>query len=402
MIWLPGTRRQRRRPTRVAGDSGSHRDKLGRDLGGKRPPRSYGVLAMYISTLAAVGGILWATPRPKQGAVPVTAPAYAKQNGPGLGRWLASTRVSLASAEAWLRAGVPLYRLVVPQPVPASWSSWLAAGVTAAAGTRINSLQSLLGQEIPGLKGAPAPSRPPRPRSAKHHPRAATMAELPGAGHRIWAVLGRAPAIGIFQTRSTESFWPVLAAGRATATTTDWSKTVVAVGWTLARDLHQKGLMVVQSRVNNMTDGLLASDYHAYRTAEQLKRRYRTLKVLLDVNRATVNVPSVTINGQATARITLIVGTNTVLPDPTWRRDYAFAQILTADLRRIAPGILGRPAIMRVPYRYNEEVMPLDLVVQIGGPNNTLSQEMAAAGDLAAALKTVRDQGWLKTSPAQA
>ncbi len=149
-------------------------------------------------------------------------------------------------------------------------------------------------------------------------------------------------------------------------------------------------MAVVQARVDNMAGGLLASYYHAYRTAEQLKRRYRSLKVLLDINRATVNVPADIVDGLPTARITLIVGTNTVLPDPTWHQDYAFARALAAELKRTAPGILGNPAIERVPYRYNEEVMPLDLVVQIGGPNNTLAEEMAAVHDLATALQMVR------------
>ena len=393
IIWLPGAR-ERRRPTRIAGEAGAGGDRAGHGAGGQRTgSRSYAVLALYVGTLAAVGGILWATPRSTGPAVPVSAPAYANWNGPGLGRWLHSARITLASADAWLRSGVPLYRLVVPRPVPATWSSWLAAGLAAAAGTPINSVQSLLAEEIPQLKQEAVGIRPPRPRQRNHRAPAATMAELPGDGQRIWAVLGHEPSVGIYQTRSTESFWPVLPSGQATATTTDWRKTVVAVGWALAQDLHRQGMAVVQARVNNMAGGLLASYYHAYRTAEQLKRSYPGLKMLLDINRATVNVPAVTVDGRPTARITLVVGTNTVLPDPTWRQNYAFAQVLAADLKRTAPGILGNPAIDRVPYRYNEEVMPWDLVVQIGGPNNTLAEEMAAARNLATALQMVRRRG---------
>jgi stage II sporulation protein P len=170
-----------------------------------------------------------------------------------------------------------------------------------------------------------------------------------------------------------------------------WDKTIVDVGWHLASDLHQEHISVVQARVNNMADGVLAAYYLSYHTATQLLKRFPSVKMLLDIQRGEGDrsQSTVVVQGVPMGKVTLVVGTNELLPDAHWRQNDAFAQKLEAGLQRIAPGILGpHPAsgIELVPYRYNQQVLDQDIIVEIGGPDNSLAQENQTARVVARAL----------------
>lgn len=175
------------------------------------------------------------------------------------------------------------------------------------------------------------------------------------------------------------------------ADSTTWSKTIVQVGWWLSQDLSQLGVSVVQSRVDNMKDGLLASYNTSYYTAKQLLRWYPSVKVLIDLHRGQAGGSETTgiVHGIKMARILIVVGTNKLLPDPYWHQNLAFAMRLAKELGVVAPGILRGNGIDMVPYRYNQQLMPNDLLIEIGGPDNTLAQERYAAYDLAEALAQI-------------
>ena len=175
------------------------------------------------------------------------------------------------------------------------------------------------------------------------------------------------------------------------ADSTAWSKTIVQVGWWLSQDLSQLGVSVVQSRVDNMKDGLLASYNTSYYTAKQLLRWYPSVKVLIDLHRGQAGGSETTgiVHGIKMARILIVVGTNKLLPDPYWHQNLAFAMRLAKELGVVAPGILRGNGIDMVPYRYNQQLMPNDLLIEIGGPDNTLAQERYAAHDLAEALAQI-------------
>jgi stage II sporulation protein P len=209
---------------------------------------------------------------------------------------------------------------------------------------------------------------------------------LPGDGGRVWAELGDKPLVGIYQTHSHESFWKYLPAGSSTAYSTDWSKTIVQVGWWFAQDLYDRGVDTVQSRVDNMAEGILASYSRAYYTAKQLLRWYPSVRLLIDLHRAPHNVPPASIDGVSTAKILIVVGTNKILPNEYWHQNLEVALRLAHDLAQVAPGILNGQGIQMVPYRYNQELMPGDLMIEVGGANNTLAEERYAVADLAEAV----------------
>lgn len=371
----------------------------------RRPPRppdppreSFWALLWTYATVAVLGLlVLTVVGKPPTRLLPAMAPIA---SGPAQGglpallsRWHL-TRIDLRSAHDWLVDGAPLLGWMGGRMTPLGaihWRSMAGAALAAVTATPLGNLNSLLALSVPELAAVtPEPPMPELPPEAFR-----TEPGLPGAQGRVWAVLGDHPLVGLYQTHSHESFWPVLPPGTAAAYATDWSKTVVQVGWWLAEDLYRLGVPVVQSRVDNMREGLLASYGLSLQTARTLIRWWPSVRVLLDVQRGNAGLSETVtrIHGQAVARILLVVGTNALLPNPHWHDNLAFATRLARELDRVAPGILRQQGVETVPYRYNQQLLPADIIVEVGGPDNTLGQERRAVFELAAALAELIHRG---------
>jgi stage II sporulation protein P len=344
---------------------------------------SYALVALIGFTIVVVAG----SPRPK--TLPVTAPpAHLGPPGPlaHLLQSLAPKSVDSRSAADWLVEGAPLVAWVeghLPNPWRVHWHAMAASALSTLTGTPLQSVPALLQNALPALAVVPT-SAPER------LPSALTEVDpgLPGDHGRVWAVLGSSPLIGIYQTHSHESFRPVLPPGTEQAYSTRWSDTVVQVGWWLAQDLHGYGFGVVQSRVDNMREGILGSWALSLQTAKQLLRWFPSVRLLVDVHRGQAPYQDTTavVHGRETARILLVVGTNQLLPNPHWQENMEFALKLAQELKALAPGILRPPGVDVAPYRYNQQLLPADVLVEVGGPDNTLTEERRAVAELAAAL----------------
>lgn len=355
--------------------------------------------ALYGVALMAAGLVLWRVPA-HSGTLPVTTNiASAKPS------WMDSKiqglKAPARTLKAWLNDGIPLIGLTLnPKNFAIHVKGLVVTGLAEVSGVKLSSLQGLLAMEMPQLAAIPMvkptthkpvqskPRVPARPKAQD-----AVDKSLPGDGGRVWAELGQSPVVGIYQTHSHESFWPYVVSGSTAAYSTDWSKTIVQVGWWLSEDLHRNGLSVVQSRVDNMAQGVLASYNTSYYTAKTLMKWYPTVRMLIDLHRAANNVNPVTIHGNKVSKILLVVGTNKLLPNPYWHQNMAVALKLAQALKDIAPGILEGNGIDTVPYRYNQQLMPADFMVEVGGPNSTLSEERYAVHDLAEAIQEVFHQG---------
>lgn len=354
--------------------------------------------SLYGVTLALAGLVLWKVP-----ARPTTLPVSTRPiavSRSWMDKTMADFRAPQSSLRAWLNDAIPLIGLALnPHNFAINVRAMVMTGITEVSGVHLNSLDSLLKMEIPALSLVTAPKSPSKPAVPSSHPPVRSTAQnavdksLPGDGGHVWAELGQNPVVGLYQTHSHESFWPFVASGSSAAYSTNWSKTIVQVGWWLAQDLHQQGLSVIQSRVDNMSEGVLASYNKSYYTAKELLKWYPTVRLLVDLHRASSDVAPVTVHGVETARIVIVVGTNKLLPNAYWHQNLAVALKLAHALNQVAPGILEGNGIDMVPYRYNQQLMPGDLMIEVGGPSSTLAEERYAVNDLAAAIRQIFHQG---------
>jgi stage II sporulation protein P len=354
-----------------------------------RAPREtvWSALSSYGLVAVLALGVLVASGRPSgPAALPVLGPLSSRQ-ATGWPAWLRSLKVGDATGRDWLEAGLPLLSWAsgrIPSPWPVHWRGLAADTIAELTGTPLNNLRQLMGSAVPLATAVAAPAR-----SVRLPAELARVApNLPGDHSRVWAPLGTRPLVGIYQTHSQEAFVPALSKDAKSAYSTVWTKTVVQVGWWLAQDLHGLGIPVAQARVDNMREGILASWTLSLQTARQLLKWYPSVDVLLDVHRSARPLADTVarVHGQDVARLLLVVGTNQLLPNPHWQENLAFALKLAAELKKMAPGILRPPGVDVAPYRYNQQLKPADVLVEVGGPANTLAEVRRAAGYLARAV----------------
>ncbi|MFS8614028.1 stage II sporulation protein P [Limnochorda sp.] len=204
---------------------------------------------------------------------------------------------------------------------------------------------------------------------------------------------GREPLVLLYHTHISEMYQepgqPLMEPSRYHRfNTTDTG--VARAGAALARALEARGIPVLHDRgiydVPSHSQAYAASG----RAVARILEAHPSIQVVIDLHRDTPAGLVTTVGGRRVAQITLVVGTGT---EPggdhaSWQPNLAFAQELAAALNRQAPGVFNR--ILRVPNRrYNQELHPNAILVELGSYHNTLAEAEAAAEILAASLAQV-------------
>ena len=166
--------------------------------------------------------------------------------------------------------------------------------------------------------------------------------------------------------------------------TTDCTRSVVRVGEVMATVFRAHGLRVVHDTT--------LYDYPAYNGAydrsgaavKEWLARYPSIQVVLDVHRdALVSSDGQvyklvsTEAGEKVAQVMLVVGSGSGEEHPRWRDNLALGVALQQELTR-GYASLARPIVLRSS-RYNQQLLPGSLLVEVGGHGNTLAEAIAGA-----------------------
>ena len=165
--------------------------------------------------------------------------------------------------------------------------------------------------------------------------------------------------------------------------TTDCTHNVVRVGEEMATVFRAYGFQVIHDTT--------LCDYPAYSgaydrskaVAEQWLERYPSIKVVLDVHRdALVGKEGEVYKlvseeaGQKVAQVMMVLGTDAGGADhPRWKDNLAFALKLQRNLVK-GYASLARPTVLRKA-RYNQQLSPGSVLVEVGGHGNSLSEAIA-------------------------
>ena len=203
------------------------------------------------------------------------------------------------------------------------------------------------------------------------------------------------PTVLIVHTHTSEAYtqeagWEYPENEMARTQDTDFS--VVRVGRELTETLESHGISVLHDESFN--------DYPSYSGAydrtlgkiQQWVEQYPSIQMVIDLHRDaaadTDGTPvrhAVTLDGEETARLMLVVGTDQGgLSHPNWRDNLSWALKLQAVLERMYPG-LCRNLDLRTE-RFNQHLTPGSLLVEVGSSGNTLREALAAARDLGEGL----------------
>ncbi|MFZ5817383.1 MAG: stage II sporulation protein P [Bacillota bacterium] len=365
------------------------------------------LVAYVVVVSTTVGLLVNRNPRPEEAVPALAAPgphAAAREREvqePPL--WLQLFRPSPPTARILLRTGLPTL------PLAGSGARREERNLlilwTGRAGDRPQSLFQVMlpflrSQKPPTTEQAkddprpPSPSEPP-PDRAQPSPRPAPVRKEP-------AVLnGGLPLVGIYHTHDYESYaseFPELKIAHErdlmrVASYDHSRRTIVNVGAALAHHLRDLGVTTVHAPFKHQELGYDYAYQSSRNTARQILKTAPSVKILMDLHRdGTWGLDSTTtIDGKPVARIRCIIGARE--DQAHWEKNKAFCDNLIARMEKAHPG-LTLPTLT-ANYRYNQDLMPGAILLEIGNATNRYEEAERAVRYLAEALvQMIRERAY--------
>ena len=282
----------------------------------------------------------------------------------GLARTLKLDRLWLATALPFsgtladapilssLEAAVPLKELLNPSALPATTTLELpAAADNPAAGTA---------DPLLPLKG---------------DPRLIVMEGDSIAAYAQAETKATEPRILVYCTHSSEEYSDGARGG------------VHTVAQKLTENLNALGLPAIYcDTIHDYPDWNL-SYANSLKSIQTLAEAYPSLEMFIDVHRDSAANSTLMVNGSNMARMMLVVGSDQRLPHPNWQQNRAFSERVKQALEAQTPGITRGVSVQ--PGRYNQQISPEAILVEIGSTNNSTAEAIASAGLLAEAIAKV-------------
>lgn len=195
-----------------------------------------------------------------------------------------------------------------------------------------------------------------------------------------------APQILIIHTHSTEAYSP---AGLdkyddlGTNRTLDQNCSVIRIGSELAQMLGDCGLEVIHDTQVFDYPSYTGSYNRSCEAIEKYLADYPSIRIVIDLHRDALGSDTViyktaaTEKGVCAGQIMFVVGTDASgLEHPDWRQNLGLAVYLQNAVCQSYPSLM-RP-ILLTKYRYNQNLTPGSVILEVGTNGNTLREALAA------------------------
>ena len=202
-----------------------------------------------------------------------------------------------------------------------------------------------------------------------------------------WDLTGEQPSVLIVHTHSTESYTK---RGEAYAETSpyrtlDENYNMLSIGRRVQELLGETGIIAIQDTSLHDYPSYNGSYVDARKSIRKLLEEYPTIRMVLDLHRDASGGTSqmrtlAQVDGSDSAQLMIVVGTNY----DTWEDNLSLALKLHAQLETACPGIT-RPLQLR-GQRFNEDLCPGGLLIEVGAAGNSHDEALRAAGELAKAI----------------
>ncbi len=194
-----------------------------------------------------------------------------------------------------------------------------------------------------------------------------------------WDLTEEKPTVLIIHSHATESY-----KGTSGYRSKNEKKNVVAIGAALEKVLEKGGIQVVHDKTLHDSPSYNNAYNNARQSIEKYLKKYPSIRLVLDIHRDSVEDESgkqmqftQKVDGTATARLMLVVGTDAGgLVHPNWPENMSLAVKLHAQLEKNTPGICR--AISFRSQRFNQDLSPGALIVEVGSAGNTQKEALAA------------------------
>ena len=205
-----------------------------------------------------------------------------------------------------------------------------------------------------------------------------------------WNLKQEEPTVLILHTHGTESFlgeyrqWSPFR-------TTDPEYNMLRIGREVARVLELGGIRVIRDTTLHDYPDYNSAYSSARKSIRQYLEEYPSIRLVLDLHRDAsddyVNqlTTHTTVAGQSSSRLMFVVGTDAGgLYHPDWVENLSLALKLTVLLEGENPGMTRGISLRE--QRFNMDLTPGSLLVEVGAAGDTLEQALLAANALAQAV----------------
>ena len=197
------------------------------------------------------------------------------------------------------------------------------------------------------------------------------------------------PQVLIVHTHATEGYFPkesdVYYNSWATRTT-DNSKNTIAVGAVIAKRLNDAGIVTIHDKTQHDAQAYNGSYERARKTISSYLKKYPSIDVVLDIHRDAITYgdgtklsPIVEIDGKKAAQIMIATGCNSgkITDHDNWIENFRFAIRLQQSCEK-QYGKFAR-SMYFVSKKYNHDLTPGSLLIEMGSEANTLEQALYSA-----------------------
>ncbi len=205
-----------------------------------------------------------------------------------------------------------------------------------------------------------------------------------------WDLTGEQPAVLILHSHGSESFAPT---GEYTEVspyhTLDSRHNMLSIGDYVAQLLEAGGISVIHDTTLHDNPSYNASYSNSRASAQKYLEEYPSIQLVLDLHRDSIEdangnqiAQTVFSQGNTLAPLMMVVGTDYGgLTHPQWRENLSLALKLQTQLEGLCPGIC-RDINLR-SQRFNQDLSPGALLIEIGTSGNSHAEALRAAQVLA-------------------
>ena len=195
-----------------------------------------------------------------------------------------------------------------------------------------------------------------------------------------WNLKSDQPTVLIVHTHATEGY-----KGTSGYRSKSVKKNMVAIGAELKKVLEKEGISVLHDKTLHDSPSYNDAYNNARKSIQKYLKKYPSIQLVLDIHRDAVADAdgkqmkfTKKVNGVSTAQLMLVVGTDAAgLYHPNWQDNMALAVKLHAQLERNNSGICR--SISFRTQRFNQDLSPGALIVEVGSAGNTQKEALAAA-----------------------
>ncbi len=197
-----------------------------------------------------------------------------------------------------------------------------------------------------------------------------------------WDLSGDAPTVLIVHTHATESY-----AGTDGYRSENVQQNMISIGAEVERILEAAGISVIHDTRLHDYPSYVNSYSNSRKAVQEYLAQYPSIQLVLDLHRDASGDPgselitSATVGGQKSAQLMMVIGTDR---NDHWEENLSLALKLTAALEQYNPGIC-RPISLR-SQRFNMDLSPGSLLVEVGAAGNSHEESIIAANALAQSI----------------